>query len=161
MCVRNSCTASAVDQEKFLLSLCRCMPVSSCSVWLCLWGHTRKCCSLSFAGAYLCRQVLQDRPLVSDSDLVLGKENMYFAVARPEGVIPLRLIFILSSLEECKPCLRGCECVWCVSASWVSSIEALVFRKLEIGPPFSLWTAQSNSVNLHTQMCKQEKINSP
>lgn len=36
-------------------------------------------------------------------------KNVYFTVARPEGVTPLGVIFILSSLERRKPCPRGCE----------------------------------------------------
>lgn len=56
-------------------------------------AHRRDCSSLSFAGAqhkHLCGQVLQDRPLVSDSSPGLGaKKEVYFRIARAKGITPL------------------------------------------------------------------------
>lgn len=134
----NISSASGIEQDEFLLPGWRCVQVSSWAMWLHLWARTEESAAASHlwvpsAEKTPCGQVLQNRPLAFPALCWEKNENMYSTVARPEGVTPLQLIFILSSQEGCKPCPRGYErSVFDVylPPDTAKSVKVLVFRKV-------------------------------
>lgn len=144
----------------------RCVQASSCPVWLHLWMHTGEC---SASHLLVLRETQGNCGWAGPSGQTSGfwqqsslREKVYFTIARAEGITPLWLIFILSSLDEHKPCpgdVKG-VCLICICQLTAQSGKA-VSRKGSTRASFSLWTAQSDWVNLSAQTGEEGKINSP
>lgn len=143
------------------------MPASICPVWLHLWMHTEESVPASYllvlsTEKHLCGQVLQDGPLVSDSSPGLGKKKKkkrgVLHNCQSRGNNSSLADFILSSLDEHKPCSRDVRgvCLMCICQLRAQSGKA-VSRKVSTRTSFSLWTAQSDWVNLSAQTGKQGK----